>query len=116
MLLPHSPASKASLACTGPYLAPHETGPLALVSSLPCVALDQLVTMKHYEERSQLLDMGDMDHQSHSRGRRVDVLAHPLAVCLGALVSRLGLIHLDFGLWIHLVLCLFPLLGDLGGR
>lgn len=53
--------------------------------------------------------------QSHSRGCRVDVLAHPLAVCLGSLVSRLGLIHLDVGLWIPLMLCLFPFLGNLGG-
>ena len=48
------------------------------------------------------------------RGCRVDVLAHPLAVCLGSLVSRLGLIHLDLGLWIHLMLCLLLLLGNLG--
>lgn len=59
--------------------------------------------------------MGVAAPQSHSRGRRVDVLAHPLAVCLGSLVSRLGLIHLDLGLWIHLMLCLFPFLGNLGG-
>lgn len=65
--------------------------------------------MKHYEAT------GDAAHQSHSRGRRVDVLAHPLAVCLGSLVSRLGLIHLDLGLWIHLMLCLLPFLGNLGG-
>lgn len=56
----------------------------------------------------------DATHQAYSRGCWVDVLAHPLAVCLGALLPRLGLAQLDLSLWIHLLLCLLPLLGNLG--
>lgn len=53
----------------------------------------------------------------HSRGCRVDVLAHPLAVRGGALAPRLGLafLHCGFGGGLG-ELCLLPLLGDLWSR
>jgi hypothetical protein len=50
----------------------------------------------------------------HSRGCWVDVLAHPLAVRLGALAPRLGLTDLDLGLRGLLELCLLPFQGNLG--
>lgn len=54
----------------------------------------------------------------HSRGCRVDVLAHPLAVRLGALAPRLGLACFHCAFWGRLLqLRLLPLLSNLrGGR
>lgn len=88
--------SLSSPACTRPPSTPHCSIPVPAVGS---------VSTRH-ENRHQL--------PPHSRGCRVDVLAHPLAVRWGALAPGLGLALLHCALWGCLLeLCLLPLLSNL---